>query len=312
MARKKKGSSLSWLLLLLGFVAGVGAALFFFMYIGSPRQQATPVKPPETAVRIPEAPLPVTPPASPEPRPESLPETVVKPPKRPRLAIIIDDMGPDIRKLKELLEVGGQVTVAVMPNMRDSGKISNLANSKGLDVIVHMPMEPRELMEHNPGDGALLVAMSPEEIRAKVESGMKTVPDAIGINNHMGSRFTEDAGGMREVLKVVKKNDMLFIDSRTTSKSVAGRVARELGVPSADRNVFLDNTRDVEYIKRQLMEAVRQAKRNGRAIAIGHPYPETIRALRESVPALAAEGVDVVGISDVVGQSRQAGSRQPE
>ncbi|MCC6503155.1 MAG: divergent polysaccharide deacetylase family protein [Deltaproteobacteria bacterium] len=302
MAKKKKGSSLSWLLLALGFAAGVGAALFFFMYISAPRQTAPPVKPPETAVRQPEAPLPVTPPEAPEPEP--VPETIVKPPVRPRLAIIIDDMGPDIRKLKELLEVGGQVTIAVMPNMRDSGKISNLANSKGLDVIVHMPMEPRELMEHNPGDGALLIAMSPEEIRARMESGMKTVPDAIGMNNHMGSRFTEDAGGMREVLKVVKKKDMLFIDSRTTSKSVAGRLARELGVPSADRNVFLDNTRDVEYIKRQLMEAVRQAQKNGRAIAIGHPYPETIRALRESVPALAARGIDVVGVSEVVGPSR--------
>ena len=301
MAKKKKGSSLSWLLLLFGFAAGVGAALFFFRYLGAP-QPTHPVKPPEHVVRQPEAPLPVTPPAAPEP--ERVPETVVKPPVRPRLAIIIDDMGPDIKKLKELLEVGGQITIAVMPNMRDSGKISNLANSRGLDVIVHMPMEPRELMEHNPGDGALLVAMSPAEIRAKMESGMKTVPDAIGLNNHMGSKFTEDAGGMREVLSVVKKKDMLFIDSRTTPNSVAGRVARELGVPSADRNVFLDNTRDVEYIKRQLMEAVKQARRSGKAIAIGHPYPETIRALREAVPALAADGVDVVGISEVVGPSR--------
>jgi len=302
MAKKKKGSSLSWLLLLFGFAAGVGAALFFFRYFGAPQPPAHPIKPPEHALRQPEAPLPVVPPEAPEPKP--VPEMVVKPPVRPRLAIIIDDMGPDIKKMRELLEVGGQITVAVMPNMRDSSKISNLANSKGLDVIVHMPMEPRELMEHNPGDGALLVAMSPSEIRAKMEAGMKTVPDAIGLNNHMGSRFTEDAGGMREVLSVVKKKDMLFIDSRTTSRSVAGRVARELGVPSADRNVFLDNTRDVEYIKRQLMEAVRQAQKSGKAIAIGHPYPETIKALREAVPALAAEGVDVVGVSEVVGPSR--------
>lgn len=302
MAKKKKGSSLSWLLLLFGFAAGVGAALFFFRYLGAPQPPAPPVKPPAHVERQPEPQPPVAPPEAPEPKP--VPETVVKPPVRPRLAIIIDDMGPDIKKLRELLEVDGQITIAVMPNMRDSGKISNLASSKGLDVIVHMPMEPRELMEHNPGDGALLVAMSPAEIRAKMESGMKTVPDAIGMNNHMGSRFTEDAGGMREVLSVVKKKDMLFIDSRTTSKSVAGRVARELGVPSADRNVFLDNTRDVEYIKRQLMEAVRQAQKSGKAIAIGHPYPETIKALREAVPALAADGVDVVGISEVVGPSR--------
>jgi len=305
MARKKKGSSLSWLLLTLGFVAGVGVALFFFKFFVVPGPEAPPVKPPSTAVRAPEPPAPaypVEPPAAPEP--EAVPETVVKPPARARLAIIIDDMGPDIRKLKELLEVGGDLTVAVMPDMRDSARIASLASSKGLDVIVHMPMEPKEAGEHDPGDGALLVAMTPEEIRARVEEGMKTVPGAIGINNHMGSKFTESSGGMREVLKVVKKNEMLFVDSRTTANSVAGRMARELGVPSADRNVFLDNTRDVEYIKRQLNEAVRHAKKNGRAVAIGHPYPETIRALKEAVPALASEGVEVVGVSEVVGPKK--------
>lgn len=304
MARKKKGSSLSWLLLALGFAVGVGAALFFFKFFVASGPKAPPVKPPERAVRAPE-PLspayPSVPPAAPEPEP--VPETVVKP-ARVRLAIIIDDMGPDIRKLKELLEVGGDITVAVMPDMRDSARISNLANSRGLDVIVHMPMEPKEAGEHNPGDGALLVAMTPEEIRARVEEGMKTVPGAIGMNNHMGSKFTEDSGGMREVLQVVKKKDMLFVDSRTTAKSVAGSMARELGVPSADRNVFLDNTRDVEYIKGQLSEAVRHAKKNGRAVAIGHPYPETIRALKEAVPALASQGVDVVGVSEVVGRKK--------
>jgi len=304
MARKKKGASLSWLLLALGFVAGVGAALFFFKFFVAPGPKAPPVKPPERAVRAPEPVSPVVPPVEQAPEPEPVPETVVVPPARVRLAIIIDDMGPDIRKLKELLEVGGDVTVAVMPDMRDSARIASLASSKGLDVIVHMPMEPKEAGSHDPGDGALLVAMTPDEIRARVEEGLKTVPGAIGMNNHMGSKFTENSGGMREVLKVVKKKEMLFVDSRTTAKSVAGRMARELGVPSADRNVFLDNTRDVEYILVQLNEAVRHAKKNGRAIAIGHPYPETIRALKEAVPALASQGVDVVGVSEVVGPKK--------
>lgn len=302
MAKKKKGSGNSWLFLLLGFIAGTGAAVLLFTYMGQ-EPSKLPVKPPETVIPAPPAapPMPtVEPPISETPAPLE----AVKPPVRPRLAIIIDDMGPDIKKLAELLEVRGQLTIAVMPNMKDSGRISTLASSRGLDVIVHMPMEPRELLEHNPGGGALLVAMSPEEIREKVEEGMKTVPDAIGINNHMGSRFTEDEKRMREVLKVVKKKDMLFVDSRTTSNSVAGRVARDLGVPSADRNVFLDNTRDVEYIKAQLKEAARLARRGGRAIAIGHPYPETIKALREAVPGLAADGVDVVGVSEIVTPAR--------
>jgi polysaccharide deacetylase 2 family uncharacterized protein YibQ len=306
MAKKKKGSGFSWLLLLLGFIAGTGAALLFFRYMGPgvPPISKPPVKAPEVSVPYPEPAVPV-PPAVAPPAPErAAPPEAVRPHVRPRLAIIIDDMGPDIRKLKELLEVGGQVTVAVMPNMRDSSQVSNLAHARGLDVMVHMPMEPRELMEHNPGGGALLLAMTPEEIRSHMESGMKTVPDAIGINNHMGSRFTEDEQKMRDVLRVVKKKDMFFVDSRTTPKSVGAKVARELGVRSADRNVFLDNTRDVEYIKRQLREAVRHAQRRGRAIAIGHPYPETIRALKESVPALASQGIDVVGVSEIIAPSR--------
>lgn len=301
MAKKKRGAGFSWLLLLLGFIAGTGAAMLLFTYMG-PEPSRPPVKPPEVIIPAVPQPLPTVEPP-PVAEPPAPPETL-RPSVRPRLAIIIDDMGPDIKKLAELLEVRGQLTIAIMPNMRDSGRISSLAAARGLDVIVHMPMEPRELMEHNPGGGALLVAMSPEEIRLKVEEGMKTVPDAIGINNHMGSRFTEDEQRMREVLKVVKKKDMLFVDSRTTSNSVAGRVARDLGVPSADRNVFLDNTRDVEYIKAQLREAARLAKRGGRAIAIGHPYPETIKALREAVPGLAADGVDVVGISEIVTPAR--------
>jgi len=188
----------------------------------------------------------------------------------------------------------------VMPNQRDSGATSSLASSKGLDVILHMPMEPRELSYHNPGGDALLVAMSSQEIKARFEEGLKSVPGAIGVNNHMGSRFTEDEARMREILKIIKKKELIFVDSRTTSKSVAGKVARELGVPSADRNVFLDNTRNVEYIKGQLREAAMVAQKNGKAIAIGHPYPETIKALKEAVPALASEGIEMVGVSDLV------------
>lgn len=305
MARKKNSGS--WLLLLLGFVAGIGAAVVLFRYMGFEMPPERPAAKPPVAHRAPAEPAPPVEPqvAAPETGPvELVPPLVVTRPARPRLAIIIDDMGPDLRKMRELLDVGGPVTVAVMPNQRYSGETSTLAASRGLDVIVHMPMEPRETAYHNPGSDALLVAMTPGEIRAKFEEGLMSVPGAIGVNNHMGSKFTEDEIGMREVLKVVKNRDMLFIDSRTTSKSVAGRLAREFGVPSADRNVFLDNTRDVEYIKGQLREAARFARQNGRAVAIGHPYPETIKALKEAVPGLAAEGIEVVGISELVGPKR--------
>ena len=228
------------------------------------------------------------------------PEVKVPQPELPSLAIVIDDMGPNLTKLKELINVGGPVTVSVMPYQRFSRETATVAYENGLDVMLHLPMEPLDLKDHNPGPGALFIRMTSPEVKAQVEDDITNVPHVIGINNHMGSRFTEDEPLMRAVLDVVKEKNLFFIDSRTTGKSVAGRVARDMGVPSAGRNVFLDNTRDIAYIKGQLMQAVRIARKNGRAIAIGHPYPETIEALKESMPGLDAMGVRAVKISDIM------------
>src|SRR3990170_556194 len=207
------------------------------------------------------APQPLSPAPTPAPSPAPTDEKPLFPertppgkritPPKPRLAIVIDDMGPDIRKLREIISIGEPVTIA----------------------------------------------MTPKEISAKMEEGLKTVPDAIGLNNHMGSKFTESIEAMRTVLKLVKKKEMLFLDSRTSSDTVGRKVARELKVRNAERNVFLDNTRDVQYIKNQLVKAARIAKKRGKAVAIGHPYPETIKALAEALPEL--DGVELVPISEI-------------
>jgi hypothetical protein len=219
--------------------------------------------------------------------------------RRPMVAIVIDDMGYDMRRLRSLLEVDAQITVAVLPHLRFSREVAVEAYSNGWEVLLHLPMEPRN-SANNPGKGALLTAMDEGEVRLQMEEDLKGVPHVSGVNNHMGSRFTEDAALMRTVLDVVRDRDMFFLDSRTTSGSVAGRLAREMGVKGVERSVFLDNTRDPEYIKARLAELVRIARKRGKAVAIGHPYPETIEALKSTVGAMQQDGIEVVRVSDLV------------
>lgn len=304
MAKKRgKGKGVSgWGLVFIGLIIGVAAVIVFINY----RKTETPPRPVEPpALPVPPSDTrPVIPPVA---RP--VPPTTVKPtpaprvvprPALPRLAIVIDDMGQDLRKLDELLKVGAPITIAVLPHLQYSSATAANAHSRGLEVILHLPMEPKGPEEHDPGKGALWTAMTPAEVRGQLDGDIKEVPYAIGINNHMGSKFTEDAALMREVIAVAKKKKLFFLDSRTSSKSVASLVAREMGVASADRDVFLDNDRNAADIKSRILEAVRMAKKHGSAVAIGHPYAETITALQEIIPGLNGYEITVVKLSELV------------
>lgn len=229
-------------------------------------------------------------------KPDQVPDLTVP---AARLALVIDDMGGNIGRLRDLLEIEAPITIAVLPHLKYSEATAFEAYSSGHEVIMHLPMEPQDT-SNDPGSGALMVTMAPDEIRSKIEDDLKTVPYAIGVNNHMGSKFTENEPGMRTALEVVRSKGLFFLDSRTTSRSVGIRLAGELGMSFAGRNVFLDNTREDAYIKGQLLEAVELAKKNGNAIAIGHPYPETISALKDVLPGLERDGVAVVRLSEVL------------
>lgn len=290
MARRKKDALSLWAVLLAGFIAGVAVVLLLVKFSGL----FVPVRParPKVATLPPPPPPEVAGPIAP-----GAPPAVGKP--YPRVAIVIDDMGQDMARLKDLVALNAPITVAVLPNLIHSKQTATEAHQRGLEVLLHLPMEPRETGSNNPGKGALLVDMGPDEIKRKMEEDLKTVPFATGINNHMGSRFTEDEGRMRTVLGVVKKKKMYFLDSRTSPHSVAGRLAAELGVRNADRNVFLDNTLEKDYIKGQIAELVAIAKKHGSAIAIGHPHPQTIEAIKESLESLNGS-VEIVGLSEIV------------
>jgi hypothetical protein len=201
---------------------------------------------------------------------------------RPRLAIVIDDLGESLAKAEELAAIlGTRGTWSVLPNCTYTEEIVDIAVRQGIEVLLHLPMEPLSYPEVDPGPGSLFVDMDSQTIRAVLKDDLRQVRGAVGVNNHMGSRFTEDEAGMRAVLSVLKERHLFFMDSLTNSGSLGRSLAEELGLPHISRDIFIDNEQRVEAIVYQLQKAERMARKAGRVVAIGHPYPETIEALRQ-------------------------------
>lgn len=206
------------------------------------------------------------------PRPET---------KGPRLAIVIDDIGEDMRVLKGLVNLDFPVTLAVWPNATHTRAAVELISQKQRDLIIHFPMEPKGYPRYNPGKDALFVSMSSDDIKQQISDNVGKIPEAIGVNNHMGSRFTGHLPGMKTALAEFKKHGLFFLDSLTTGKSVARPAASNVQIPFYERDIFIDNVKDVNAIIHQLKKAENVALKQGFGIAIGHPYPETLAALKK-------------------------------
>lgn len=217
----------------------------------------------------------------------------------PRLAIIIDDIG-FTKRYTELIATKLPITYAIIPYTIHSVEAAREVSRSGMEVILHLPMEPRDYPEKDPGQGGLLTSMDEKRIIKEVRSNLDRVPYIKGVNNHMGSRFTEYAKGMELVLDEIKKRDLFFIDSKTSYKSRAYDLAKKMNIKSAERDVFLDNVQTEEAIKKQLEEAVAIAMEKGEAIAIGHPYPATIATLTKVAPGLKERGINLVFASALV------------
>ncbi len=199
----------------------------------------------------------------------------------PRLVVVIDDLGENVHQAQELAALSFPVTFAVLPNISKSREVARIGAAAGRDVLLHQPMEPLDYPHRaDPGPGALFVGMEDEQILRILRDNLAQVPQAIGINNHMGSRFTADESGMSTVLQELKRRDLFFLDSLTTGSSVADKQARKVGLEHLRRHIFLDNIPNVQAILFQLRKAEQLAHNQGQVIAIGHPYPETLEALK--------------------------------
>ncbi len=194
------------------------------------------------------------------------------------------------------------ITFAIWPRASHTAATSELARQKGMEILIHQPMEPLSYPDANPGPGALFVSMPGPEIQAIVAENIALVPGATGMNNHMGSRFTEDAEGMDLVFQILRQHGLFFLDSATTPRSAVQTVARQMDMPYIRRQIFLDNLAETDAIRHQLEKVEKLALLHGQAIAIGHPHPETVQAIEEWLPTMNGT-VQLVRVGDLLPRS---------
>ena len=221
----------------------------------------------------------------------------------PRVAIIIDDLGNNIVSGEQALALPGALTYAVLPQLPYSAEIARRAHAAGREVMLHLPMQ--SLDGRALGPGALTQAMDRDEFARTLRTSLASVPHVAGVNNHMGSLLTGNAAAMRWLMEDLACHDRLyFIDSRTDVRTLAARHAREAGLRHAERDVFLDHVQDEVEITAQFRRLIELARRDGSAIGIGHPYPETLAVLARELPLLQGEGIELVPASRLVEQER--------
>ncbi|MFC6458069.1 MULTISPECIES: divergent polysaccharide deacetylase family protein [Paenibacillus] len=206
-----------------------------------------------------------------------------------KIAIVIDDLGNDMQGTKEIMELPVPFTVAVMPFLPTTKRDAEWAHSLGHDVLVHMPMEPVKGKKSWLGPGALTTDLSDEEIRRRVIAAIEEVPYAIGINNHMGSKVTADKRMMRIVLEVCKEKHMIYLDSKTTPKSVVPMVAQDLNFRTLENNIFMDDIYTREHIVKQALKVLKHVDDHDTTVVIGHvgpPGKHTAAVLKQTIPSI--------------------------
>jgi len=226
----------------------------------------------------------------------STPPTL-KTPLRPKIAIVIDDLGDKDKISQELLRWNLPITFAILPFTPFSKTLAGEAHRQGKEVILHLPMEPRGYPQIRPGEGVLLEEMNETKLLRQLTKDIDAVPYITGVSNHMGSRLMEEPEKIRIIFSELKRRGLFFLDSRTTPQTVGLQVAQSVGLKAVERNIFLDNSSTDEDIKQQLEQLIQLSLSKGKAIGIGHPHPSTLKSIREIIPRLEEKGIEVVPLS---------------
>ena len=218
------------------------------------------------------------------------------PPKRiPQVAFVIDDVAYETVSMDRFASLGVPLTFAILPRAKHCKELSQKANAMNFPVLLHLPMEPQDMIHNDPGPSGLYLKMSDQELKTQFDRDVASIPHLIGINNHMGSAFTENEPKMTLVLEWVKKKGLYFLDSRTSGRSVVCQVAKRLGVPCLANETFLDNKDDVQDIEAQLDLVLQLALKEGQTVAIGHYRRKyLVQALANKIPEFKARGVQIV------------------
>jgi len=220
--------------------------------------------------------------------------------QRPKLAILMDDLGINFERGITAINLDIPISVAIIPGEKHAIDLMELAHNKQREILIHMPMQPISYPTNNPGPLGLFITQSDEKIVATTKHLIELLPYATGGNNHMGSEFTRHADKMDLVLAEMAKEKLFFVDSLTIADSIAHQEAKRLGVPTTVRDLFLDNEREVDKISAQLDGLVSLAKEQGYAIGICHPYPETLIALELFSQQLDTLGIEIVPLAQLV------------
>lgn len=221
------------------------------------------------------------------------------------IAIVIDDVGvvrqASIDTVKNLPK---EITLSFLPYGESTQKLSHLAYKMGHEIMIHLPMEPLPSASGyvaDPGPNALFTYMSAQEIEEKTQKNINTLKDiAVGVNNHMGSAFTEWEEGLNHVMRIIEDENLMFMDSVTTAQTKVAQSIQNKDIPFLKRHVFLDHSQNKEDIKAALEKTVRIAKKQGSAIAIGHPHPETLEVLKEWIPSLEEKHIQLIPITTLI------------
>jgi len=289
------------------FFALLALALGIALYVKTRPREALPEKPraaPRHAVR---RPLPL-PSAAPTLAPEPSPAPVLA----ARIAIVIDDLGNDREAVERIARWPFRVAGAVLPGLPGSAETARRLSASGKEVLLHLPMEPDGYPRIRPGPGVVLRSDSDEKIAQTVVDDLETVPGAVGVNNHMGSAATADPRVMRAVVRVLTARRLFLLDSRTTEATVARRIADEESLPAVSRKVFLDAVESEDALERSFRDLVRRAKKDGTALAIGHPHPATLALLERELPLLHSQGVELVTVAALTSRSPKSKALSPK
>ncbi|MDH0304177.1 MULTISPECIES: divergent polysaccharide deacetylase family protein [unclassified Pseudomonas] len=217
-------------------------------------------------------------------------------PAKAYMSIIIDDLGQSSERDSRTLALPGPVTMAIMPDTPHATDFARQAHKAGKTVILHMPMDPAT------GPYAWHPGTPIEELARRLDAALAKVPYAAGINNHMGSRMTAQRAPMGWLMSELQRRHLLFVDSRTSAATVAAAEAQAIGLAHVSRDVFLDDVRTVEAITDQLRQGVALARKQGSAVLIGHPYPQTLEVLEKEMPRLKSQGIELISLRQMVAE----------
>jgi polysaccharide deacetylase 2 family uncharacterized protein YibQ len=217
----------------------------------------------------------------------------------PKIAIVIDDMGYDLDLATAFMDLDLPLSLSVLPLAPRTADIVYEANRRGTELLLHLPMEPKDYPDLDPGPGTVLTNMDERGIRKTINNDIDQIPGIRGVNHHMGSRFTERPDKMKIVLRELKRRNLFYLDSRTTNLTVAYDLAKDMGVPAAKKDVFLDNDLSSKSIRFEMERLLGIARYSGIAIGIGHPHKETLDILKDYEGILRTE-FKVVPVSELV------------